>query len=276
MSVVDTFTSAVTDGPLVLGMVFAGAAGLVSFLSPCCLPLVPGYLSFVTGLSGADLAEQASESTAEVHAGTAEGDVLVRVDAPAHRRGRVLAGSVLFVLGFSVVFVSEGLLFGSIGSLFLDHRAVVEPVLGVFTIAMGLAFLGLVPGLQRQVRISRLPAVGVAGAPLLGVVFGVGWTPCLGPTLAAVQGLAFTEGTAGRGAVLTLAYCLGLGIPFILAGLAFRRALGTFAAVKRHYGIVTGIGGGMLVLVGVLLVTGLWNVVTIHLRVLIGGFTTAV
>ena len=273
MGIADTFTSAVTDGPLVLGVLFAGAAGLVSFLSPCVLPLVPGYLSFVTGLSGADLADAPTAPRV-----AAEGDTLVRPARPVmgHRRGRVLAGSLLFVLGFSVVFVSEGLLFGSLGGLLLDHREVVERVLGVFTIGMGLAFLGLIPGLQRQARLSRLPAVGIAGAPLLGVVFGLGWTPCLGPTLAAVQGLAFTQGTAGRGAVLTFAYCLGLGLPFIATGLAFRRALGAFAVVKRHYRLVTNVGGGLLVLVGLLLATGLWTQVTIHLRVLIGGFTTAV
>ena len=277
MGIADTFTSAVTDGPLVLGVLFAGAAGLVSFLSPCVLPLVPGYLSFVTGLSGADLADAPVRPATTSNAATAEGGTLVRADpVTGHRRGRVLAGSLLFVLGFSAVFVSEGLLFGSLGGLLLDHRAVVERVLGVFTIGMGLAFLGLVPGLQRQARLTRLPAVGIAGAPLLGVVFGLGWTPCLGPTLAAVQGLAFTQGTAGRGAVLTLAYCLGLGLPFIATGLAFRRALGAFAVVKRHYRLVTNVGGGLLVLVGLLLATGVWNQVTIHLRVLIGGFTTAV
>jgi cytochrome c-type biogenesis protein len=272
MSVVDTFTSGVTDGPLLVGIGFAAAAGLVSFLSPCCLPLVPGYLSFVTGLSGADLGDDRPTAGAA----RAEGDVLVADAPPRTHRGRVLLGSVLFVLGFSAVFVSEGLLFGSLGSLFLDHRRAVELVLGCFTILMGLAFLGVVPGFQRSVRMSRLPSVGVAGAPLLGVVFGVGWTPCLGPTLAAVQGLAFTQGTAGRGAILTFAYCLGLGIPFILTGLAFRHALGAFVVVKRHYRLVTAIGGGMMVVVGVMLVTGLWNSVTISMRVLIGGFTTAV
>jgi len=271
--IADTFTSAVTDGPLVLGVLFAGAAGLVSFLSPCVLPLVPGYLSFVTGLSGADLGDQRRTTTPSLEQ---QGDVLVATEPHTQHRGRVLAGSVLFVLGFSAVFVTEGLLFGSLGSLLIEKRAIVEPVLGVFTIVMGLAFLGMLPGLQRQVRISRLPAVGVAGAPLLGVVFGIGWTPCLGPTLAAVQGLAFTQGTAGRGAVLTFAYCLGLGLPFILTGLAFRRALGAFAVVKRHYRVVQLVGGGMLVVVGLLLVSGLWNQVTIHLRVIIGGFTTVV
>ncbi|MCA1710198.1 MAG: cytochrome c biogenesis protein CcdA [Actinobacteria bacterium] len=254
---------------MLLGALFAAAAGFVSFLSPCCLPLVPGYLSFVTGLAGADLGDPRPVARAE-------GDLLVATAPARVQRGRVLLGSVLFVLGFSAVFVSEGLLFGSLGSLLIEHRNVVEPVLGVFTIVMGLAFLDLLPGLRRQVRISRLPAVGIAGAPLLGVVFGIGWTPCLGPTLAAVQALAFTQGTAGRGAALTFAYCLGLGIPFILTGLAFRRALGAFAVVKQHYRVVTYVGGGMLVLVGVLLVTGLWGSLTIQLRGFIGGFTTAV
>jgi cytochrome c-type biogenesis protein len=256
----DSFANAVTDGPLLVAAPVAAAAGLVSFLSPCVLPLVPGYLSYVTGLSGADLAED-----------RAQGDVLVRT---AVQRTRVLAGSSLFVLGFSVVFVSEGLLFGQLGSLLLDHRKGIEQVLGVMTIVMGLAFMGFIPGLQREVRIHRLPAAGIAGAPLLGVLFGVGWTPCLGPTLAAVQGLAYTQASAGRGALLTAAYCLGLGIPFILTGLAFRRALGAFAAVKRHYAVVMGIGGGLLVVIGVLLVTGLWDQLMIHLRVLASNTTT--
>jgi cytochrome c-type biogenesis protein len=256
----DSFANAVTDGPLLVAAPVAAAAGLVSFLSPCVLPLVPGYLSYVTGLSGADLAED-----------RAHGDVLVRTSV---QRTRVLAGSSLFVLGFSAVFVSEGLLFGQLGALLLDHRKGIEQVLGVMTIVMGLAFMGFIPGLQREVRIHRLPHAGIAGAPLLGVLFGVGWTPCLGPTLAAVQGLAYTQASAGRGALLTAASCLGLGIPFILTGLAFRRALGAFAAVKRHYAVVMGIGGGLLVVIGVLLVTGLWDQLMIHLRVLASNTTT--
>ena len=253
----------VNAGPLLLAAPLAAAAGLLSFLSPCVLPLVPGYLSYVTGLSGADLAETPAASPA--------GDTAVRT---APHRSRVLTGSTLFVLGFSAVFVSEGLLFGRLGALLLDHRDAIERGLGVMTIVLGLAFLGLIPGLQREVRIHRLPAAGLAGAPLLGVLFGVGWTPCLGPTLAAVQGLAYTQASAGRGALLTAAYCLGLGIPFVLTGLAFRRALGAFAVVKRHYAVVTGLGGGLLVLIGVLLVTGVWEQLMIHLRVLAASTTT--
>jgi cytochrome c-type biogenesis protein len=261
MSVGSSFANAVTDGPLLLALPVAAAAGLVSFLSPCCLPLMPGYLSYVTGLAGSELA-------------AGEGSVLV-VER-TRRKGRVIVGSMLFVLGFSVVFVSEGLLFGGLGALLAEHRVGIERVLGVVTIGMGLAFAGLLPGLDRDLRVHNLPSTGLAGAPLLGIVFGLGWTPCLGPTLAAVQGLAFTQSSAGRGALLTTAYCLGLGIPFVLTGVAFEQALRAFAVVKRHYGVVKGIGGGLLVLVGVLLVTGLWEQFAIHLRVLVGGYSAAV
>ena len=266
MGIGDSFAHSVTDGPLLVAAPVAAAAGLVSFLSPCVLPLVPGYLSYVTGLSGADLADEAPVDSVR-----SEGDVLVRTPL---RRTRVVVGSSLFVLGFSVVFVSEGLLFGQLGALLVDHRKGIEQVLGLVTILLGLAFMGLVPGLQRELRIHRLPEAGLAGAPMLGVLFGLGWTPCLGPTLAAVQGLAYTQASAGRGALLTAFYCLGLGIPFILTAVAFRRALGAFAVVKRHYAVVMGIGGGLLVVIGVLLVTGLWDTLMIHLRVLASNTTT--
>jgi cytochrome c-type biogenesis protein len=282
MGLGDSFAHAVTDGPLLLALPVAAAAGLVSFLSPCCLPLMPGYLSYVTGLAGTELAGGEPAGTEPGGGDPGErsaegaGGLLVQARPVRARRARVLVGSVLFVLGFSAVFISEGLLFGGLGSLLSDHRLVIERVLGGVTILMGLAFLGLVPALDRDVRVHRLPDTGLAGAPLLGVVFGLGWTPCLGPTLAAVQGLAFTQSSAGRGAILTAAYCLGLGVPFLLTGLAFERALRAFAVVKRHYAVVKAIGGGLLVLVGVLLVTGLWEQFTIHLRVLIGGYSAAV
>ena len=268
MSVADAFVETVTDGSLLLAVPVAAVAGLVSFLSPCVLPLVPGYLSFVTGLSGEQLAESQRGRAAE-------GDTLVRTQAPV-RRSRVLAGSVLFVAGFSAVFVTSGALFGSLGSVLAGHQDVVDVVLGLLTILLGLVFLGLVPGLQREVRLHRLPSPGLAGAPLLGVLFGVGWTPCLGPTLAAVQTLAYREASAGRGALLTAAYCAGLGIPFVLTGLAFSRALGAFAVVKRHYAVVLRTGGGLLVLVWLLLVSGLWSSVIADLRGWVSGFETAV
>jgi cytochrome c-type biogenesis protein len=263
MSVADTLVDVVTDGSLLVAAPVAAVAGLVSFLSPCVLPLVPGYLSFVTGLSGEELGGQ----------DRAEGDVLVRTQV---RRGRVLAGSVLFVLGFSAVFVTSGALFGGLGSLLLEHKDVVDRVLGVLTVLLGLVFLGVLPGLQRTVKLPWLPSPGLAGAPLLGVLFGVGWTPCLGPTLAAVQTLAYTEASAGRGAFLTAAYCAGLGVPFVLTGLAFRRALGAFAVVKRHYALVMRIGGLLLVAVGLLLVSGLWEDLMVEVRGWVAGFETAV
>ena len=273
MGIADTFVATVTDGPLLFALPVAAAAGLVSFLSPCVLPLVPGYLSYVTGLTGADLSGPAGQMPV---GSRADGALLVAAPpaTAAAPRGRVLAGSVLFVLGFSAVFVSEGALFGGLGAALLVHREIVDRVLGALTVLLGLSFLGLVPGLQREVRFHRLPAAGLAGAPLLGVLFGVGWTPCIGPTLGAVQTLAYTQASAGRGAILTAAYCLGLGVPFVLTGLAFRRALGAFAVVKRHYALVMRIGGGLLVVVGLLLVSGLWEHLMIQLRVLVAGTTT--
>ncbi len=250
MGVADSFVSTVTDGPLLLALPVAAAAGLVSFLSPCVLPLVPGYLGYVTGATGADLADEQDGG-----------------------RGRVLLGATLFVLGFSAVFVSEGAFFGGVGVTLLEHQRTVDIVLGSLTVLLGLAFLGLVPGLQREVRVHRLPQAGLAGAPLLGVLFGVGWTPCLGPTLGAVQALAFREGSAGRGAFLTVGYCLGLGIPFLLVAFGFKRALGAMSAVKRHYAVVLRVGGGLLVLMGLLLVSGLWAEIMVHLRGTISGYT---
>jgi cytochrome c-type biogenesis protein len=246
----ETFRDTVLSGSMVLALPVALVAGLVSFFSPCVLPLLPGYLSYATGLSGVDL-EQG-------------------------RRGRMLLGSLLFVLGFSAVFVAYGTLFGSLGNWLIDYRRQISVVLGAFTILVGLAFVGLVPWLQRDVRIHRVPAVGLAAAPLLGVLFGIGWTPCIGPTLAAVESLAVNQGTAGRGALLSLVYSLGLGIPFLLAGLAFRRMLGAVRWVRRHQVWVVRLGGSMLIVVGVLLVSGLWDRWVVDLQSLIGGFEVAV
>ncbi len=242
----------VTSGGLWLAIPIAFAAGVVAFLSPCVLPLAPGYVSYITGLTGAQLAD-----------GTG-------------RRSQVLAGSILFVLGFSVVFVSYGVLFGSVGAALLEYADLINRVLGVLVIVMGLAFMGVIPGLQREFRLHRVPTWGVAGAPVLGVLFGLGWTPCIGPTLAAVQTLAFTEASALRGALLSLVYCLGLGLPFVLLALAFSRMAQALGWFRRHSVLVMRIGGGMLVVVGVLLVSGLWTDFTVWLRVQIPGFETVI
>ncbi|MBM9438996.1 cytochrome c biogenesis CcdA family protein [Actinacidiphila bryophytorum] len=241
----------VLTGALLAAIPIAMFAGLVSFFSPCVLPLVPGYLSYVTGMTGTDLAEA--------------------------RRGRMLAGASLFVLGFSAVFVSGGALFGNFGQTLLVHKDVLTKVFGALTIVLGLAFMGFVGGMtQREFRFHTRPAVGLAGAPLLGVLFGLGWTPCVGPTLGAVNFLAFNDASAGRGALLMTFYCAGLGVPFIVAAIAFRRTLGAFAWVKRHYAWVVRIGGGMLVAVGVLLVTGVWDHITYQMQIWSGSFTTGV
>ena len=241
----------VTSGSLAVALVIAFAAGIVAFLSPCVLPLAPGYVSYVTGLTGAELAD------------------------PTGRRGRVLAGSLLFVLGFSIVFVSYGLAFGSVGSLLLQYQEPINRVLGVVVIIMGLVFMGVIPGMQREWRLHRAPTWGVAGAPLLGILFGLGWSPCIGPTLTAVQSLAFTEASASRGAALSMAYCFGLGLPFVALAVAFSRTAGALGWVKRNYEWVMRIGGAMLIIVGLLLVTGAWTSFTIWLRVTLPGFETA-
>ncbi|TDD55797.1 cytochrome c biogenesis protein CcdA [Nonomuraea terrae] len=232
----------VASGSLLLAVPIAVLAGVVSFLSPCVLPLVPGYLSYVTGMSADP------------------------------KRGRLVLGTALFVAGFGLVFVLSGALFGGLGSVMLGNADVITRVLGVLTILLGLAFLGVLPGLMRDVRIHRVPAAGLAGAPLLGVVFGLGWTPCIGPTLAVVLALGLNEGSAARGALLAVAYALGLGLPFVAAALAYSRALRTFRAIRKHSRLITRIGGGMMVAVGVLLVSGLWGEMIAAMQGLIGAF----
>ena len=264
------------SGSLLLALPVAFAAGVISFLSPCVLPLVPGYLSYVTGLSGADLAGP-TPITEPLSDGPGTAATTSFATTTGRRTHRVLAGSVLFVAGFSAVFVSEGALFGNIGSRLLAHQTTVNRVGGIVAILLGVAFLGLLPQLQREWRFHRLPRAGLIGAPLLGVLFAVGWTPCIGPTLGVVLNLAYADNTAtaGRGALLTAVYCLGLGLPFVIAGLAFRRALGAFAVVKRHYGVVIWTGGLMLIAVGVLLLTGEWTTLSQRLRDAYSGYTPA-
>jgi cytochrome c-type biogenesis protein len=252
----EIFSGLITDGPLLVAAAVAALVGLISFASPCVLPLVPGYLSYVAGLVGTGPAVTAPASTA----GTGGTATAVRADADTRSpRARMVLGALLFVLGFTVVFVAFGALFGGLGRLLLQWSDLLTRVLGVVTIVVGVGFLGRLPLLQRTTRLSARPAAGLAGAPLLGVVFGLGWTPCLGPTLAAVNSLAFSEATAVRGALLGVAYCLGLGVPFVLAALGARWAMGATSVLRRHARTVTRIGGAVLVVVGVLLVTGAWN-----------------
>ncbi|MCX4676397.1 cytochrome c biogenesis protein CcdA [Streptomyces sp. NBC_01433] len=245
------YNETVLSGALLVALPLALLAGLISFFSPCVLPLVPGYLSYVTGISGTDLAEA--------------------------RRGRVVAGASLFVLGFTAVFVSSGALFGYFGQELQEHSDVLNKVLGALMILMGIFFMGLLPGVtQREFRIHKRPAAGLAGAPLLGALFGIGWAPCIGPTLASVLTLSVNQGTAGRGALLTVAYCLGLGVPFVLAAVAFRKALGAFGWIKRHYAWVMRIGGGMMIVTGILLLTGVWATLIQEMQVWSNGFTVGI
>jgi cytochrome c-type biogenesis protein len=241
----------VLNGALLIALPVAVLGGQISFFSPCVLPLVPGYLSYVTGVAGTDLADA--------------------------RRGRMTAGAALFVLGFTVVFVSGGALFGYFGSTLREYQSTLTDVLGVLMILMGVFFMGLMPWLtQREFRFHQRPATGLVGAPLLGALFGIGWTPCIGPTLASVQGLAMNQASAGRGALLTVAYCLGLGVPFVLAAVAFRKALGAFGWVKRHYVWVMRIGGTMMIVTGVLLLTGAWDRLVQEMQTWSDGFTVGI
>jgi cytochrome c-type biogenesis protein len=254
----ETFRSLVADGPLLVAAGVAALVGLISFASPCVLPLVPGYLAYVSGLVGTGAPAGDRPSAA---GGTA---TAVRTDVSP--RARMVLGAVLFVLGFTAVFVAFGAAFGGLGRLMLTHADVLNRIFGVVTILVGLGFLGWLPLLQRTKRISARPAAGLAGAPLLGIVFGLGWTPCLGPTLSAVYSLAFTEATATRGALLGVAYCLGLGIPFVLVALGARWAMGATTFLRRNARTVTRIGGAVLVVVGLLLVTGAWTEIMQWLR----------
>jgi cytochrome c-type biogenesis protein len=270
----------VTSGPLILALPVAAAAGAVTFLSPCCLPLVPGYLSFVTGMAGAggSAASAASASTAPAPAAAAvaNGSAVavaappLAATAPVPPRGRVVAGTALFVLGFSLVFVAYGAALGGLGHLLTGHARLLTQILGGLTIVLGLLFAGALDRFSfagRIVRPSARPRAGLAGAPLLGVMFGLGWTPCIGPTLTAVLALSASTGTVARGALLAFVYALGLGIPFLLVSFGFQVAMRASAFFRRRARLVTRIGGAMLVCVGLLEVTGAWSTFMAWLQV---------
>lgn len=234
----------VLGGSLLVAIPVAILAGLVSFASPCVLPLVPGYLAYVGGF-------------------TSEAD---------RDRRRTLLGVALFILGFSVVFVSFGILFGTAGLLLRPWLDLIVRIAGVIVIVMGVVFIGQVSVLQRTIRPRWRVATGLAGAPLLGVVFALGWAPCIGPTLVAVYTLALDGGDPGRGALLGLAYCVGLGIPFLLVALGLGWAAGSVAWLKRHIRVINIVGGALLILIGLAMVTGLWQWLMSNLLAVINGF----
>ncbi len=239
-------------GSVLLALPVALLAGLVSFFSPCVLPLLPGYLSFATGLGAA-----------EITSGRAG-------------RSRVLLGTIGFVAGFALVFVATGALAGTLGSALVAWQRPLTIAAGILSIVLGLVFTGWLPLGQTTWRLNLSPRLGLAAAPLLGIVFGLGWTPCIGPALSVVLTLALNEATALRGGVLAFAYAVGLGLPFIVAGLAFGRIAGTVEWVKRHHRGIQVAGGVAMMAVGVLLVTGWWGVLVAGLQQWVSNFTVVI
>ena len=253
----EVFADTATSGPLLAALAVAMLAGLVSFFAPCMLPLVPGYLSYVTGLTGAELT-------------SATGSGTTTVTGRAHGRARAVAGSGLFVAGFTAVFALLAYAAGQLGRVLLVHARTIEIVAGLLTVVLGLAFMDVLPGLSRTWRLRRLPQAGLAGAPLLGAVFALSWTPCLSPTLTAGLGLAAVQGSAARGTALAGAYALGLGLPFIGFGAGLPRLLRLSRYLRRHGRSVTRLGGVLLVAVGLALVTGGWTEFINWLRATVG------
>ena len=257
-SVMDPSTTLAVSGPLLLAAGVAVLAGAVSFASPCVVPLVPGYLAYLAGLVGAD----------------APPATVAQAGAARSGRWRVAGAATLFVGGFTVVF--GAILVGVVwlADALVANEAVLQRAGGVVMIVMGLAFVGLVPVLQNERRVHWVPRAGVWGAPLLGAVFGLGWVPCIGPTLAGVVAVAAgTGGGSVRGVVLTLAYCAGLGLPFVVIALGAARAVRALGWLRRHTRRIQIAGGALMVAVGVLLLTGLWGGLLAQLQVSVAGFT---
>jgi len=234
----------VVGGALWLAIPIALAAGLLSFLSPCVLPLVPGYLGYVSGVTS----------------------------GRENNRGRMLAGVGLFIAGFSMVFLAVSLLFGTVGVFVTQYTDIILRIAGIVVILMGIVFIGQVSFLQRTIKPGWQPRTGLIGAPLLGIVFAVGWTPCVGPTLIAVQSLVLDQGDLGRALIIGLAYCVGLGIPFLLVAIGFGWVGGSVRWVKRHIRAVNIAGGVLLILIGVLMVSGLWRGIISAFGAVILGF----
>ncbi|WP_231495999.1 cytochrome c biogenesis CcdA family protein [Cellulomonas sp. HZM] len=251
---------------MLLAVPVAVLAGLVSFASPCVLPLVPGYLGYLGGMSGglSGGLSGGSSGTASSGGGLRVGATippggLATTERPAAARSRLLLGVGLFVAGFTLVFVLFGVLAGSVGGWLAQYQDTVTRVLGVVVVVMGLGFLGLVPFLQSEKRLHLAPRAGLWGAPLLGVTFGLGWTPCIGPTLAAILTLSLDGGSAWRGALLAVAFCVGLGLPFLLVALGLESSTRALGFLRRHRLAIMRVGGAMLVVLGLALVTGVWN-----------------
>ena len=239
----------VFDGALWLAVPIALAAGLVSFLSPCVLPLVPGYLGFIGG-------------TVAPRRGAA---------SASPGRGRLVGGVLLFIAGFTLVFMTVNVLGGTVGRFFLQYADVITRIMGVVVILMGLVFIGLFGLAQRSVRLQAKSNVGLIGAPLLGIALGIGWTPCIGPTLAAIFSVSYNLGDPGRAALLGLAYSLGLGIPFLLLALGFGWATRSVSFVRTHIRVVNIVGGLFLIVLGLLMVTGVWGSLMSQLQGVMGN-----
>jgi cytochrome c-type biogenesis protein len=248
--VTGSLAGVVATGPLLVAMFVAVVAGLASFLSPCVLPLVPGYMSYVTGLAGAEL----------LASGRPERKVTVA------SRLRMLSGAGLFVAGFTVVFVFVVVTVSQLGAVLIRNERTVETVVGALTILLGVAFAGWLPGFRGERRVHYLPRVGLLGAPILGVTFALGWTPCVTPTLSAVTGLASVEGSAGRAVLLSVAYSAGLGLPFVGFALFARWGVAFVAASRPYRRVINVVGAALLVAVGMLLLTGEWAMLMNWLR----------